>query len=65
MKASVSDTRHKVLVARLTPDQYKALESRLLPPVTTNEDTMLTAGVRLGIQQALKLLREGFVVGEL
>lgn len=52
-------------VHRLSPDQYKILEGKLLPPHVTPEDTLLTAGVRLGIQQVLKLLREGYVTGEL
>lgn len=61
----MKDTKTVQNVVRLTPEQYKLLEGRLLPPNTTNDDTMLTAGVRLGIQQVLKLLRDGFVTGEL
>ena len=50
---------------RLSPEQYTALEEGLLPPTTKNDDSMLTAGVRLGIQQVLLKLRKGFVIGDL
>lgn len=50
------------VLVRLDPDAYKALESKLTPPVVTSSTTDLQAGAQLGIQTVLKLLREGYVV---
>lgn len=51
-------------MVRLTPDQYRALEAKCPPPDVNNDTTEIAAGMRLGVQLVLKLLREGFVVGE-
>lgn len=61
---ATATTAQQKVVTRLSPAQYKDLEKRCLPPDVNTQDTMLTAGVRLGVQQVLKLLREGFLVGE-
>lgn len=52
-----------VEMARLTQDVYLKFEQQLGQPVVTQATTELQAGYMLGIQHALKLLREGFVVG--
>lgn len=52
------------IVTRLDQDQYNALV-RLLPGIAVNNETSpMQAGVQLGVQQVLKLLREGFTVGD-
>lgn len=50
-------------MARLSHEQYTALEKMLPPPMMMNEKTTdLMAGQLLGVQLVLRLLREGFVV---
>lgn len=49
-------------VVRLAPDVYRALEKQLSPPIVTSQTTELLAGYQLGVQQVLKLLREGYAV---
>lgn len=56
------DTRGKTYQTVLHPDQYKQIENRLTKMVVTKETTELQAGVMLGIQMALKALREGFTI---
>lgn len=46
---------------RLTVDQYKAFEKSL--PGLGEPRTDLQAGYLLGIQHALKVLRDGWVIG--
>ena len=50
-------------VVRLTQDQLAVLERKLVPPVVTNQTTELMAGYQLGVQAALKELRDGFTIG--
>jgi hypothetical protein len=47
---------------RLTPDQYEALARKLVPPVVTTQTTALQAGYQLGVQHALAMLRDGYVM---
>ena len=52
--------------ARLSQDQYKALEKAVggaANPLVTSQTTDLQAGEQIGIQRVLKILRDGFVVG--
>lgn len=53
----------KTLV-RLDAVQYRELERRLPPPAVTNSTSDLMAGYQLGVQAVLKLIREGFTIGE-
>ncbi len=57
------ETEVKTYVTVLHPDQYKKIEQRLTKMIVTKETTDLMAGVQLGIQMALKELREGFTIG--
>lgn len=50
-------------VLRLTQDQLAVLERKLVPPTVTNSTTELMAGFQLGVQAALKELRDGFTIG--
>lgn len=45
---------------RLTPDVYAKLEKQCASPAVTSTTSELEAGYKLGVQQVLKLLREGF-----
>lgn len=47
----------------LTQKQYEALEKALAPPAVTTATTELLAGFQLGVQEVLKKLRAGYVVG--
>lgn len=49
-------------VVRLQPDEYLKLEQRL--PNTHRADTPEGYAYRLGVQHALKLLREGWCVND-
>lgn len=55
-------TTQVVTVYRLSASAYQQLERVLPSPYTDNETTAIAAGYKLGIQAALKALREGFVV---
>ena len=52
-----------VIVHRLSPEAYEKLSNLLEGPYVNANTTDGQAHYRLGIQQTLKLLREGFVVG--
>lgn len=47
-------------IYRLTPDVYAKLEKQCGSPAVTSTTSELEAGYKLGVQQVLKLLREGF-----
>lgn len=50
---------------RLTPEAYLQLEKQLLSDVIVSDKTTdLQAGYMLGIQKTLKVLRDGFTIGE-
>jgi hypothetical protein len=51
-------------VIRLTKDQYLALEKRAMVPVVTSATTPLEAAAALAQQSLLKLIRDGFTIGE-
>lgn len=48
---------------RLSEDQYEALERQLTGPTVTTATTELQAGYQLGVQDVLRKLRAGYVVG--
>jgi len=50
-------------VIRLDEDQYLALEKSLVGPTVTSGTTDLFAGYQLGVQEVLRKLRAGYVVG--
>lgn len=47
-------------VVRLEPSQLQQLERQLATPVVSDKTTELEAGYKLGIQQVLSKLRDGF-----
>ena len=51
-------------IARLTKEVYEDLERKLPAPIVQRDTTDLQAGFQLGIQNVLKLLREGYVIGK-
>lgn len=52
-------------VMRLTKEQYAQLVKQLPGSVAvTAETTPMQAGYMLGVQTVLKLLREGYVIGD-
>jgi len=52
------------ILIRLDPAQYRRLEQQLPPPAVTNTTSDLMAGYQLGVQAVLKILREGYTIGE-
>lgn len=54
--------KEALTVVRLDSDAIAALERELARPVCTNQTTAVEAGYLLGIQAALKALRNGYVV---
>lgn len=48
---------------RLTSSAYRQLEQQCESAQVTGTTTDIQAGFKLGIQHALKLLRDGFVIG--
>lgn len=48
---------------RLETSQYEALEKTLTGPTVTTATTELQAGYQLGVQDVLRKLRAGYVVG--
>lgn len=55
----------KVLVVRLTKEMYNALEKQLATQLKVSSNTTpIEVGHALGVQLVLKLLRDGFVIGE-
>jgi len=53
-----------ITVHRLSSEAYKQLEAKVQPPFVGDKTTDLQAGFQLGLQHILKLVREGFVVGQ-
>jgi len=52
------------LIVRLSPEQYRVLERRILSDVIVSDKTTdIQAGYMLGIQKVLRELREGFTIG--
>lgn len=50
-------------IYRLTPEVYQQLENSLLSDIPVNaQTTEIQAGYMLGIQKALKVLRDGFTI---
>lgn len=48
----------------LTQQQYKVLEQKALSGMAVREDTTpIQAGMQLGVEHVLRILRTGFVVG--
>lgn len=47
---------------RLSPQAYEELEHKLPQMVVQRDTTDLQAGMQLGIQMVLKMLRDGYVV---
>lgn len=52
----------KVPTFRMSPEEYRKMESQLPHPQASKEDTDITTGQRLGVQLALKYIREHFMV---
>lgn len=51
-------------VVRLSQEMMAKLEQQLRPPITTSNTTPIEAGEIIGIQRVLKLLRDGWVIGQ-
>lgn len=49
---------------RMDRTMYQELESKCMSPDVNTQDTQITAGYKLGVQKVLRLLREGYLVGE-
>lgn len=57
------NTKVVTQVHRLSKEAYDALEKLCGPIKPTSTTTAIEAGYTLGVQQVLKLIREGFVHG--
>jgi len=53
----------KTVIAYLTPEVYKRLEEKMGAHVVNPATSAIQAGYHLGIQHALKIIRDGIVVG--
>lgn len=52
-----------VLMHRMNREQYVAFEAALKhTPLVDDSTSVLTAGFKLGVEHALRVLREGFVI---
>lgn len=51
------------VVINLHPDVYKAIEAKFRKPSVSNTTSEIEAGYLLGVQDVLRLLREGYTVG--
>lgn len=51
------------LIARMTPEVYEKLESKMLRTAVTSETTAHQAGYQLGVAAVLHELRKGYVIG--
>ena len=47
---------------RMTPEMYAQMEADLPTPTASREDTDITAGQKLGVQLALRYIRQHFLV---
>ena len=59
----IKPSRSIQVVHRLSPEAYAELEKQLEQPYVNAGTTEGQAFYKLGVQQTLKQLREGFVVG--
>lgn len=50
-------------IVRLTPEVYKDLEKQVRRLTVNSTTTPLEAGYALGVQDVLRLLRDGYVTG--
>jgi hypothetical protein len=58
----MSHAQQTHIIARLPSAVYKDLEKKLTSVVVTEKTTEIQAGYMLGIQQALRVIREGFTI---
>lgn len=50
-------------VVRLTSEEYRKLEKSISKTAIDHGTTQLEAGFKLGVEHALRTIREGFTVG--
>lgn len=47
---------------RMSLEDYRRMENKLLQPQASKDDTPITAGQRLGVQLVLRYIRDNYLV---